>query len=100
VQEVGVETTKVQKAEHRNVNMRAAVEHPLCVGKPRFGRVKVRLRGLAKNTAHVVALFALSNLGRVRKLRRGRARVTAFAQTFPGRVVSPSMSRSWSTCRM
>jgi IS5 family transposase len=29
--------------------------------------VKVRFRGLAKNTAHVVTLFALSNLWMVRK---------------------------------
>jgi IS5 family transposase len=29
--------------------------------------VKVRFRGLAKNTAHVVTLFALSNLWMARK---------------------------------
>jgi IS5 family transposase len=47
--------------------MRAKVEHPFRVVKRQFGLVKVRLRGLAKNTAHVVTLFALSNLWMVRK---------------------------------
>jgi IS5 family transposase len=42
--------------------MRAKVEHPFRVVKRQFGLVKVRFRGLAKNTAHVVTLFALSNL--------------------------------------
>jgi IS5 family transposase len=43
------------------------VEHPFRVVKRQFGLVKVRFRGLAKNTAHVVTLFALSNLWTVRK---------------------------------
>ena len=59
--------TKVQKAEHRKASMRAKVEHPFRVVKRQFGLVKVRFRGLAKNTAHVVTLFALSNLWMVRK---------------------------------
>lgn len=58
---------KVQKAEHRKASMRAKVEHPFRVIKRQFGLVKVRFRGLAKNTAHVVTLFALSNLWMVRK---------------------------------
>jgi IS5 family transposase len=32
-----------------------------------FGLVKVRFRGLAKNSAHIVTLFALSKLWMVRK---------------------------------
>ena len=32
-----------------------------------FGFVKVRYRGLAKNTAQIVTLFALSNLWMVRR---------------------------------
>lgn len=32
-----------------------------------FGYAKVRLRGLAKNTAQVLTLFALSNLWMARK---------------------------------
>jgi IS5 family transposase len=59
--------TKAQKAEHRKASMRAKVEHPFRVVKRQFGLVKVRFRGLAKNTAHVVTLFALSNLWMVRK---------------------------------
>ena len=59
--------TKVQKAEHRKASVRAKVEHPFRVIKRQFGLVKVRFRGLAKNTAHVVTLFALSNLWMVRK---------------------------------
>jgi IS5 family transposase len=37
------------------------------VVKRQFGLVKVRFRGLAKNTAHVVTLFALSNLRMARQ---------------------------------
>ncbi len=58
---------KVQKMEHRKASVRAKVEHPFRVIKRQFGLVKVRFRGLAKNTAHVVTLFALSNLWMVRK---------------------------------
>lgn len=42
--------------------MRAIVEHPFRVVKPQFGFVKVRHRGLAKNTGQIVMLFALANL--------------------------------------
>ena len=42
--------------------MRAKVEHPFRVVKRQFGFVKTRFRGLAKNTAQLVTLFALSNL--------------------------------------
>lgn len=59
--------TKVKKAEHRKASVRAKVEHPFRVIKRQFGLVKVRYRGLAKNTAHVVTLFALSNLWMARK---------------------------------
>jgi len=58
---------KVQKTEHRKASVRAKVEHPFRVVKRQFGLVKVRFRGLTKNTAHVVTLFALSNLWMVRK---------------------------------
>lgn len=57
----------VQKAEHRKASIRAKVEHPFRVIKRQFGLVKVRFRGLAKNTAHIVTLFALSNLWMVRR---------------------------------
>jgi IS5 family transposase len=42
------------------------VEHPFRVIKRQFGFVKVRYRGLKKNTAQLVTLFALSNLWMVR----------------------------------
>ena len=63
----GKAKTKAQKAEHRKASVRAKVEHPFRVVKRQFGLVKVRFRGLAKNTAHVVTLFALSNLWMARK---------------------------------
>lgn len=40
------------------------VEHPFRVVKRQFGFVKVRYRGLAKNTGKIVTLFALTNLWR------------------------------------
>ena len=58
---------RVQRTEHDKASVRAKVEHPFRVIKRQFGLMKVRFRGLAKNTAHVVTLFALSNLWMVRK---------------------------------
>ncbi|KOR42987.1 transposase, partial [Xanthomonas oryzae] len=43
------------------------VEHPFRVIKRQFGYAKVRYRGLAKNTAQMLTLFALSNLWLKRK---------------------------------
>ena len=57
---------RAKKQEHRKASVRAKVEHPFRVIKRQFGLVKVRFRGLQKNTAHVVTLFALSNLWMVR----------------------------------
>ena len=48
------------------VAIRAKVEHLVRVIKRHFGFVKVRYRGLAKNTAQLKTLFALSNLWMVR----------------------------------
>ena len=59
--------TAAQKREHRKASVRAKVEHPFRVIKRQFGLLKVRFRGLAKNTAHVVTLFALSNLWMARR---------------------------------
>jgi IS5 family transposase len=52
----------VHKDEHRKASIRAKVEHPFRVIKRQLGLMKVRFRGLSKNTAHVLTLFALSNL--------------------------------------
>jgi IS5 family transposase len=48
--------------ERLKASIRAKVEHPFRVIKRQFGHVKVRYRGLAKNTAQLHTLFALSNL--------------------------------------
>ena len=52
----------INEAERIKASIRAKVEHPFRVIKRQFGYVKVRYRGLAKNTAQIVTLFALSNL--------------------------------------
>jgi IS5 family transposase len=48
--------------ERLKASVRAKVEHPFRVIKRQFGFTKVRYRGLAKNTAQLMTLFALSNL--------------------------------------
>jgi IS5 family transposase len=56
----------IDQAEAFKAGIRAKVEHPFRVIKRQFGYVKVRYRGLTKNTARLVTLFALSNLWVVR----------------------------------
>jgi IS5 family transposase len=56
--------------EKVKASVRAKVEHPFRVIKRQFGHVKVRYRGLAKNTAQLKTLFALSNLWMVREKLR------------------------------
>jgi IS5 family transposase len=56
----------MDKVERLKAGVRAKVEHPFRVLKRQFGHVKVRYRGLAKNTAQLKTLFALSNLWMVR----------------------------------
>uniref|UniRef100_D5X675 Transposase IS4 family protein n=1 Tax=Thiomonas intermedia (strain K12) TaxID=75379 RepID=D5X675_THIK1 len=51
-----------EQLEHVKARIRAKVEHPFRVIKRQFGHMKVRYRGLAKNTAQLHTLFALSNL--------------------------------------
>ena len=64
----------IDKAEKLKAGIRAKVEHPFRVIKRQFGFVKVRYRGLKKNTAELFTLFALSNLWMVRnKLMRAQA---------------------------
>jgi IS5 family transposase len=53
--------------EHHKASVRAKVEHPFRVIKRQFGFMKVRYRGLSKNAAQVLTLFALSNLWMVRR---------------------------------
>lgn len=64
----------LDKLEHVKASIRAKVEHPFRVIKRQFGHVKVRYRGLAKNTAQLHTLFALSNLWMVRRTLLSEAR--------------------------
>jgi transposase, IS5 family len=64
----------MDKLEHVKASIRAKVEHPFRVIKRQFGHVKVRYRGLAKNTAQLHTLFALSNLWMVRRTLLSEAR--------------------------
>jgi IS5 family transposase len=58
---------QAEQAEKMKASIRAKVEHPFRVIKRQFGYVKVRYRGLAKNTAQIMTLFALSNLWMARR---------------------------------
>ena len=61
----------IDQAEKLKASVRAKVEHPFRVLKRQFGFVKVRYRGLKKNTAQLFTLFALSNLWMVRSKLMG-----------------------------
>lgn len=63
--------TLIDKVEKIKDSIRAKVEHPFRVIKRQFGYVKVRHRGLKKNTLQIKSLFALSNLWMVRHKLRG-----------------------------
>lgn len=56
-----------RRLEHARASLRAKVEYPFWVFKHQFGYVKVRYRGLAKDTMQMLTLFALSNLWLKRK---------------------------------
>lgn len=58
---------KINEVEQIKASIRAKVEHPFRVIKQQFGYAKVRYRGLAKNTARLTMLFALSNLWMARR---------------------------------
>jgi IS5 family transposase len=60
-----------EQVEHIKARIRAKVEHPFRVIKRQFGHVKVRYRGLAKNTAQLHTLFALANLWLARRRLMG-----------------------------
>ena len=52
--------------QQTKAHIRAKVEHSFWGIKRPFGHLKVRYWGLAKNTAPLHTMFALSNLGMVR----------------------------------
>lgn len=62
-----------EQAEKLKASVRAKVEHPFRVIKRQFGHSKVRYRGLSKNTAQLMTLFALSNVWMARKVLLQRA---------------------------
>jgi IS5 family transposase len=67
---LNLETVSAQlrdAAEKIKAGVRDKVEHPFLIIKCQFGFTKVRYRGLAKNTAKVSVVLALSNLWVVRK---------------------------------
>jgi IS5 family transposase len=57
----------LDQAEQLKASVRAKVGYPFRVLKCQFGLTKVRYKGLAKNTAQLITLFALSNLWMARK---------------------------------
>ena len=61
----------MNEAEKLKAGVRAKVEHPFRVVKRQFGHVKVRYRGLKKNTQQLMTLFALSYLWMVRSKLMG-----------------------------
>ena len=63
----------IDELEKLKASIRAKAEHPFRVIKQQFGFITVRFRGMAKNTARLHMLFAMSNLWMVRKaiLQRG-----------------------------
>jgi len=58
------ETEALEKVK---ASIRAKVEHPFRIIKRQFGFVKVRYKGLAKNTQQLYTLFALANLYQFRR---------------------------------
>jgi len=56
-----------ERAEKLKAGIRAKVEHPFRILKRQFGYAKARYRGLAKNTAQVMTLFALGNVWMARR---------------------------------
>ena len=63
----------IEQAEKLKASIRAKVEHPFRVIKRQFGHTKVRYRGLKKNTAQLITLFALSNIWMARRTLLQRA---------------------------
>jgi len=57
----------IDQVEKVKARIRSKVEHPFRVLMCQFDYRKVRYRGLAKNTAQIVTLFALANLWMARK---------------------------------
>ncbi|MBI7310086.1 IS5 family transposase [Pseudomonas aeruginosa] len=68
----------IRRIEKAKAQVRAKVKHPFRVIKRQFAYTKVRFRGLVKNTAQLMTMFALSNLWMARRYLRsniGEARL-------------------------
>jgi IS5 family transposase len=63
----GRERQRAMREERKKAQVRARVEHPFRIVKCVFGYVKVRFKGVAKNTTQIITLFALANLYQIRK---------------------------------
>ena len=61
----------VERLEYAKARIRAKVEHPFHVVKNIFKHRKARYKALAKNTAQLFSLFALSNLVLAHRLLLG-----------------------------
>ncbi len=84
--------------ERIKVSIRAKVEHPFRVIKRQWGHVKVRYPGLAKNTAQLNTLFALSNLWMVRRTLLGvQAGVRLQTARWPGNGPKTAWDRAVAT---
>ena len=59
------------QVEKLKAGIRAKVEHPFRVIKRQLDYMKARQRGLKKNTAQLITLFALCNLWMVRSKLMG-----------------------------
>ena len=62
-----------EQAGKLKASVRAKVEHAFRVIKRQFGHTKVRYRGLKKNTAQLITLFALSTIWMARRRLLQRA---------------------------
>ena len=69
-----------EQLEQVKSKIRAKVEHPFRIIKRQFGHVKVRYRGLRKNTQQLHTLFALANLW----MARGRLLVNSQSKPVVG----------------
>ena len=63
-----------EKAEKLKASIRAKVEYLFRVIKRQFGCIKVRYRGLKKNTAQLITPFALFNIWMARRVLMQKAR--------------------------
>lgn len=58
----GREKRAIEKEEKRKASIRARVEHPFRVLKCQFGYVKVRFKGLAKNTGQILTFTTTTSM--------------------------------------